>query len=300
MSGAITPVQPPQNYVLPSHDTLYHYCTNDTFLKIIEGKCLQLSDLRLSNDTMEGSWVQHVVAEMCASDPVLAPHTDRISAMIEDAVKTFANVGFCLSEDGDSLSQWRGYADDGQGMSIGFSKEKLRDSSNFQANGIAVNMLQRVEYDASTQRSRILPILLKIKEGVEQGAFSVAALFGLLSSAEEREIKKQAQDVAFKKVVNHIFELFPLFYQYKNPAFREELEWRLIYYRIAEKQMSFFAKRDRIVPCKKFSFEGRHEYMITDVVIGPKNISDVSLVQEVMASRGYSAVTVRRSSATYR
>ena len=38
-------------------------------------------------------------------------------------------LGFCLSKKGDLLSQWRGYADDAFGVSIGFEKDYLKKLS---------------------------------------------------------------------------------------------------------------------------------------------------------------------------
>jgi hypothetical protein len=37
-------------------DILYHYCSNATFLSIIESNTIRLSDLSLSNDSQEGRW----------------------------------------------------------------------------------------------------------------------------------------------------------------------------------------------------------------------------------------------------
>ena len=37
---------------------LYHYCSNDTFLSILRNSELWLSELTLSNDSMEGIWVR--------------------------------------------------------------------------------------------------------------------------------------------------------------------------------------------------------------------------------------------------
>lgn len=36
------------------------------------------------------------------------------------------NFVICFCEEGDKLSQWRGYADNGRGVSIGFSEQELR------------------------------------------------------------------------------------------------------------------------------------------------------------------------------
>lgn len=47
---------------------------------------------------------------------------DRISGEPDDSMLTYV---VCFSEKMDCLSQWRGYADDGKGISIGFCKKML-------------------------------------------------------------------------------------------------------------------------------------------------------------------------------
>lgn len=57
-------------------------------------------------------------------------------------------LGFCLSEDGDVLSQWRGYADNAQGVAIGFEIENLRISTEKESQHEFGAQLVPVLYDA--------------------------------------------------------------------------------------------------------------------------------------------------------
>lgn len=139
-------------------DILYHYCSLDTFFNIIKNRSLWLSDISKSNDSQE---------LLCFKEGVQSAISDKFSEYIDSILKKskelesnpkealdfmkskeehqeafkrildtykmeqsfFMNTwGICFSEEGDLLSQWRGYADDAKGVSIGFSKEKLGTS----------------------------------------------------------------------------------------------------------------------------------------------------------------------------
>ncbi|GMQ62471.1 hypothetical protein [Vallitalea maricola] len=41
-------------------DTVYHYCSVDTFFSIIQNKTIRLSDLNKTNDYMEKRWVSNL------------------------------------------------------------------------------------------------------------------------------------------------------------------------------------------------------------------------------------------------
>jgi hypothetical protein len=72
----------------------------------------------------------------------------------------FFAVGFCLSEEGDLLSQWRGYADDGCGVAIGFESSFFSDLTEMtpdRAKGFDLLFVQ-VCYDPKEQRKLLDPI----------------------------------------------------------------------------------------------------------------------------------------------
>ncbi len=112
--------------MLTGMDTLYHYCTNDTFLKIIENRSIRLSSLSLSNDAKEGKIVACLITEWASR--AIHDKSDRQEFLkaIKHLNDLYDGLGFCLCEDGNLLSQWCRYADDSRGVSIGFSKKYLK------------------------------------------------------------------------------------------------------------------------------------------------------------------------------
>lgn len=60
----------------------------------------------------------------------------------------------CFSKEGDVLSQWRSYADDSRGVSIGFDLNKLIENSNLK--------LKEVSYSVDEQKSLLIDILKKM------------------------------------------------------------------------------------------------------------------------------------------
>ena len=124
-------------------EIIYHYCSLDTFVNIVRGNKLWLSNVFCMNDYEEHRWfrrlVQKVAKEMVASgevsqdelrkglvrgDSILDIEDERFG----DGVNTWKQV-YCISfsKDGDSLSQWRAYGDNGQGVAIGFRGRYLEE-----------------------------------------------------------------------------------------------------------------------------------------------------------------------------
>ena len=125
---------------------LYHYCSLDTFKSIFDNKSIWLSDIRKSNDSLElkwimgqceyyilKAWVDYVkaVRSEYGLERISMDHYqlfDQISSLAKDydAECDTKNWVFCLSEKSDDLGQWRGYADDGKGISIGFNSASFK------------------------------------------------------------------------------------------------------------------------------------------------------------------------------
>lgn len=66
---------------------------------------------------------------------------------------------FCLSEEADLLSQWRGYADDGRGVCIGFKKEALELylKTKVENNSITLNKVLYSDDDLERGMQQSLP-----------------------------------------------------------------------------------------------------------------------------------------------
>ena len=107
-------------------DILWHYCSNEAFLSIISSQEIWLGEITHSNDYMEGKWLIEEILRPALLNSGLADYqVIQVLGRIYDMKGRYNAFAFCLSEKSDVLSQWRGYADDGRGVAIGFNKKYL-------------------------------------------------------------------------------------------------------------------------------------------------------------------------------
>ena len=104
---------------------LYHYCGLDAFLSIIKNSTLWLSDIRKSNDYLECVYCRDKINEkirgFLEDDKEALEAWDFGYNINSDLSMDMISYVACFSENKDQLSQWRGYADNGAGIAVGFS-----------------------------------------------------------------------------------------------------------------------------------------------------------------------------------
>lgn len=282
--------------------TLYHYCSNVSFLSILQNRELVASGLTLSNDTMEGKWIERVFSDLLREDDELRQHLEKLIPILEFTTGVMGGLGFCLSEDGDLLSQWRGYADNAAGVSIGFESVELSRLGTVEKGG----KLAEVIYDFAAQKAELAPLITRIKKLVADGALRpMAGTFLAPTTKEQAEKIHQASNSLWFSFMS----AFPHIFSFKNPAFREEREWRFLSYLVngdAETSIDimqftdFRAKHDRIVPFQRFAFGESKQPLITKVILGPRNITPDTIVSGLLKKNGFVGVEVSRSASTYR
>ncbi len=284
---------------------LYHYCSNEAFWSIISKREIWLSSLSLTNDPMEGKWLHKVFREICADEKLDESTTNRVIEHIAGLNKLIEGLGFSLSEHGDMLSQWRGYASDASGMCIGFSKTYFEElaKSNEAAEKSGFTLI-KVEYNAERQKTILRPTYKKVKQFIDEGAFLYGRQQVLLDPRpkEEFEAENEKRKKAFQELSNHVLILFPNLFKLKNPAFGEEDEWRLISYfaKRGNDECAFRATSDRIIPYRIFDIPPKENGPISEVILGPKNITPKDLIEAFLKQHGYADVKVTPSEATYR
>ncbi len=215
---------------------LYHYCSNASFLSIIESRQLRACEYSLSNDRLEGKWFRKVFEDFC-KDRGLSPFQLQLVLRMYDGMFCYYGfAGVCLSEEGDMLSQWRAYSDNGAGVSIGF------DSAEFYKEPVPPNppalpSLAKVIYDVETQRRIIAPNLEQIVEFFKthkttktdkllrfmEGVPEAIIKSGAVKDPDEGTVKQLEENTI---LYQSILTFLPLLYSFKNPAFQEEREWR--------------------------------------------------------------------------
>ena len=115
---------------------LYHYCSTATFLSIVQTEKLRFSDVNMMNDVNEWGYgyglfesAANALLELVPQKPAL----EGLDRTFLDSVDDYLSpkqlkshpVIACFSKEPDVLSQWRGYADDSKGWSIGFDAQAI-------------------------------------------------------------------------------------------------------------------------------------------------------------------------------
>ena len=206
--------------------TLYHYCSLSTFFRIVKNKSIWLSDISKSNDSLELKWIKDQcsyyilkvwvdyvksVKEHGELEKVDFEEFDKIKKQIDDCynIDTEKCWAFCLSEKKDDLGQWRGYADDGFGISIGFK------SSYFE------NILDQYESDTAFSSKVFFGDVLYTEKAVETLFYDECSLSQINPQMSSKEVTKKLRTAVVASLL-----LAPF---YKNKYFSEEKEWRVVY-----------------------------------------------------------------------
>ena len=303
-------------------DVLYHYCSLDTFCNIMKNHSIWLSDVTKSNDSNELVWATWqcetaVIKKFLEYSDRMKANGDFINTRFRDfnkitdqfqsmdTSKSIKSWVFCLSEKGDNLGQWRGYADDGHGVSVGFNK-------NYFMSKIVPKEFQ-------------LDCMYYFFDKIQYGDFDASELL----NPDDIEILKTScnyEDLenCFKKMMAYSIILTPL---YKSAAFEEEAEWRAVFWihtselekgvvpsinllgnpnkRFDIVDYSFVTKNNTLVSHIELEIKDMKS-AIASITIGPKSNLTVLDVKLFLISLGLleniedESITVSQSSASYR
>jgi len=150
---AIGTAYPSQLQGTPTPPIIHHYTDDSGLRGILQSGKLWLTDVFYLNDPSELRYGVGIAIETLARAAAGGPLEQRIFAQdfrkYQNSAESAAHF-FVLSfsEIGNDLSQWRAYADNGCGYSLGFDGPAIEKS-----------LLQR-RYGCPDQRTYILPSLL--------------------------------------------------------------------------------------------------------------------------------------------
>lgn len=193
----------------------YHYCSLESFLSILQTKSLFMSDPLKMNDCQELTWFIRLLQEYDIKEEYLSVLNNRAgdSFTYSSLLKCLENQGqnnifiACFSTEKDLLSQWRAYANDGQGVAIGFDLDKLSLPDNICYS--KVTYLQK-----NDALSDYISNMVESESDLEIGADQASVI-----------TRYRATD----PIKTLIYEFIPSLAKHKNYAFHEESEIRLIY-----------------------------------------------------------------------
>ena len=106
-------------------EVIYHYCGINSFYKIISSGVIWASLYTSLNDYTEASWFYNKLVTK-ANGKWSVEHAAKLEKFLDNVfinIKDYFIASF--SEKEDVLSQWRAYAEDGQGVAIGFFSDSF-------------------------------------------------------------------------------------------------------------------------------------------------------------------------------
>lgn len=290
---------------------LYHYCSTPTAFSILQGRTIRLSALSAANDTLEGRVLGQVFSEALRRTS-LPEGVRAVAEIIVDGYPTSTEgFAFCLSEEGDLLSQWRAYATDGTGIAIGFDRDALgadfgpvsfgRQHFELVKVGYGTSDLA-IELKASTANLETefgeFGEFVKLRPGVTKA--DVLSTFSDRSRNPAGLFVGQRPDAPalLDRMLKALAPLHFRIYGTKPKPFQEEREWRLIRYQhhIASPVIKFLSDAHSIRPFVECSIADPAKNAVQAVVLGPKNRSDINWVRSFLGSIGFEHVRVARSS----
>ena len=255
--------------------TLYHYCGLEAFLSIIKNSTLWLSDIRKSNDYLECVYCRDKINEKIRG--FLEDDKEDLEAwnfgynINSDLSMDMISYVACFSENKDQLSQWRGYADNGAGIAVGFSRESFADLKEAAPSHIS---FWKVIYDEKEQEKFIERIARE--------------------SIKAMETKPVAQVAA---ELNQNYRLqFPVL---KNASFEEEAEWRIIFNDSFSKRkrhvgknilfsgIRYTVREKRLVSYIEMDFSKLKHNAIKEIWIGPKAEVEIQDIMHLLDVYGY-------------
>ncbi|CAI0847524.1 Protein of uncharacterised function (DUF2971) [Serratia quinivorans] len=267
---------------------VYHYCSPQTFLHIIENNKIWLSSSNNMNDSAEGEWFSS------AYHDYLKQNRERFGIGFCDAAEYKFSINnhpkyiTCFSKDGDSLSQWRAYAQNGEGVVLGFDDTKLGAKGQF-------------PYPNSD--SAISLVMIDIEYQTKEGIFQL--LDDIFSKCQdELDEKKRSFDFAAMSLGFYL--------SVKNPAFHEEKEKRLIFSPLFnfDKNEQLYTVRNSVGELKHrisngyltshFEYDINIKEALKEIILGPRNKFSDHDVNNLLGFNGLKKITVKKSAATYR
>lgn len=282
-----------EKYIKENDDSniIYHYCPIEAFYGIVESKKIWLTDSRYMNDKYEGTWIDKVAKETISS--LNGEYNEEVLNNFHHHYNSMKNKKYylaCFSKESDKLSQWRGYADDGQGIAIGFSRDAIYLTHNFDFE----LSLMDVMYD-------------KLKQ------------ISIIQNTMEAFRNPTDSDLAIS--------LKELSIWYKNPSFEEERETRFVYtpennmskhsfenindkkyYKLMSKNLSkkhYYRIRNHVnIPYYTYdlscTLRGFTSELIPEIFLGPKNSMNRDELKDFLIDQGLCDTKIFESASSYR
>lgn len=273
----------------PDPAALFHYTNQQGLIGISSSRSVWASGIRYLNDGHEFALCLDLVREaanelrngLSRDDTLLVDTLVYVAANVEEANVCVAS----FTEQGDLLSQWRGYCTPGDGFSMGMPTALLRDSV-----AAAGWHLTKCVYDGVTQRQLVAESL---RRHFARMRTVTAGLMPRPVTVDDAPIFQAAWPFAAE-----IAALAPTI---KDPSFREEDEWRAISPPLDFRKLNYRPGRHTLIPYATLPLVGLEQAEVL-VRVGPTQYLELSAgaAGGLLMSRSFKAYTVLPSTVPFR
>ncbi|MGO9137232.1 MAG: DUF2971 domain-containing protein [Syntrophales bacterium] len=208
-------------------EILYHYCSIDTFMKIIENKTIRLSNIFKMNDYSEVMHVLDFLPSALHEEYKTRPFSfnykgidndKALDQIVLDIKKSINEVKFVsyiasFSASEDDLEQWNRYGDDGKGVAIGYNGKILYEIAE-QCSLIITEVNYSVEDHRKFIKNVIVPQIFK----------------AIKNAGDNANVKNDICSyncMVLRCILSDISAILLSAVQYKHDAYTNEKEWRL-------------------------------------------------------------------------
>lgn len=239
---------------------IYHYTSLEGIISILSNKCTWATRIQYLNDESE---FMHAISLLLTSLPKsqevtkqsIKKYIEKIKFRLDDVANLNLFV-LSFSENGDLLSQWRGYCPPGRGYSIGFNYDHLEVQMAKQGFN-----LRRCIYNKQEK-------LELINEHISQY---------MISENDDYNYSDKELDDLAQIFVKQFILFAPLL---KHHSFLEEKEWRLIsdLFPQDHKQIKYRPGKSMIVPYFEFYLTEKDENLnCYSIIIGPTPHNSIAI-----------------------
>jgi hypothetical protein len=283
---------------------LYHYTDAYGMKGIVENKEIWCSEMKYLNDAQEVEYGLSLIRNKVEELQKDYSTDESVSKGLLGSLSTYLNAfpgatyrGFvaCFCESGDLLSQWRGYAEEGGGYSLGFtfnnqSRVILEDGEPYRPH------LRKVLYDRDQQEKLVYEYLERICQ--------------IMSTEAEKYSLRDTQLIAESTALHVMNTLMDWIVSFKHHGFEEENEWRLVrmlrstdeaksqaHFRVTDGITVPYVKTPITTPLPNTEGELENYFALSEIKYGPTLPSDraepsISSLLETTSNQGTRQIAV--------
>jgi len=290
------------------YDTIYHYTDLGGLIGILESQNIYSTNINFLNDRKELKHGISLIENVLKTFETNIENKRIIESMASNLNKIYETDRYvtCFSRNGDLLSQWRSYGNDGKGVAIGFCPFHIEESIYEFVD------CMNIMYNESEQKD-VLEEYMKICIDYFQKQRDLYDWTGF--------------DYDYLVAEALIYFLEAVIANFKHPSFSEEKEFR-IEYRVDgninksdKKTLHFKNSGSLIVPYLKLvsKFRKREEetiknpemaqhtetemqFPVKEIILGPSldfELNKISL-KKLLSNTGYENVEIKQSEIPYR